>query len=48
EFSDNGVVGDPREGDADRGEELLELASSALAELLEAVAERDASRSGET
>ncbi|SDQ19311.1 creatininase family protein [Natronobacterium texcoconense] len=44
EFSDNGVVGDPRQGDADRGEELLELASAALAKLLEAVAERDVSR----
>lgn len=44
EFTDNGVVGDPAEGDADRGEELLALASAALVELLEAVSERDRSR----
>lgn len=44
EFSDNGVVGDPREGSAERGEELLELAAAALARLLEAIAERDVSR----
>lgn len=44
EFTENGVVGDPGEGDADRGEELLALASAALVELLEAVAERDTAR----
>ncbi len=44
EFTDNGVVGDPTAGDADRGDELLELASAALAALLEAVESRDASR----
>lgn len=44
EFTENGVVGDPGDGDADRGEELLELAADALAALLDAVAERDAER----
>lgn len=36
EFSENGVVGDPADGDADRGAELLELATNALTDLLEA------------
>ncbi|WP_058367449.1 creatininase family protein [Haloparvum sedimenti] len=40
EFTENGVVGDPREGDVERGEELSSLASEALAELAAAVAER--------
>jgi creatinine amidohydrolase len=40
EFSENGVVGDPSEGDADRGAELKELATAALVELLGAVEER--------
>ncbi|OVE85080.1 creatininase family protein [Natronolimnobius baerhuensis] len=44
EFAENGVVGDPAAGDEKRGEELLELAGDALAQLLEAVAERDVSR----
>ncbi|MFC4436422.1 MULTISPECIES: creatininase family protein [Natrialbaceae] len=44
EFTDNGVVGDPTDGDERRGEELLELAAGALGRLLEAVAERDVSR----
>ncbi|NUB90563.1 creatininase family protein [Haloterrigena sp. SYSU A121-1] len=44
EFTENGVVGDPGDGDRQRGEELLELAGDALARLLEAVAERDVSR----
>lgn len=44
EFTDNGVVGDPTDGDERRGEELLELAADALGRLLEAVAERDVSR----
>jgi creatinine amidohydrolase len=44
EFTDNGVVGDPTEGDERRGEELLELAADALVSLLDAVAERDCSR----
>ncbi|MFC6729432.1 creatininase family protein, partial [Natronoarchaeum mannanilyticum] len=44
EFTENGVVGDPGEGDAERGEELLELAADALAALLDAVAERDVER----
>ncbi|MDZ5811580.1 creatininase family protein [Halorubrum sp. AD140] len=41
EFTENGVVGDPREGDAERGEELLNLASDALASLAAAVVERE-------
>ncbi len=44
EFTDNGVVGDPTDGDERRGEELLELAADALKRLFEAVAERDVSR----
>ncbi|NKE34230.1 creatininase family protein [Natronococcus sp. JC468] len=44
EFTDNGVVGDPTDGNERRGEELLELAADALVRLLEAVAERDVSR----
>jgi creatinine amidohydrolase len=39
-FTDSGVVGDPRDGDAALGEELLEESAGALAELLEAVATR--------
>lgn len=42
EFTDNGVVGDPREGDAERGAVLLDRASDALAELAAAVVDRDA------
>ena len=41
EFTENGVVGDPREGDAERGEELLALATEALLALLDAVESRD-------
>jgi len=44
EFTDNGVVGDPREASPDRGEELLDLAGEALVELLDAVADRDRPR----
>ena len=44
EFTENGVVGDPDDGDAARGEELLELAAAALVRLLEAVASRDPER----
>jgi creatinine amidohydrolase len=46
EFTENGVVGDPGAdaGDAERGEELLDLAADALDRLLAAVAERDVSR----
>jgi creatinine amidohydrolase len=43
EFTENGVVGDPAEGDAERGEELLALARDALCDLLAAVADRDRS-----
>ena len=45
EFSENGVVGDPGAGDAELGAELLDAAGSALARLLETVAERDVERS---
>ena len=41
EFTANGVVGDPTEGDAARGAELLELASDALVRLSRAVVDRD-------
>lgn len=41
EFSDNGVVGDPTEGDAELGEEILEEASAQLVSLLERVVERE-------
>jgi creatinine amidohydrolase len=41
EFTENGVVGDPRESSADRGEALADLATEALCDLLDAVAERD-------
>jgi len=44
EFTENGVVGDPTEGDAARGEELLSLATDALCDLLDAVADRDVTR----
>jgi creatinine amidohydrolase len=44
EFSENGVVGDPREGGADVGEQLLDCAATALSDLLVAVRERDVSR----
>ena len=40
EFSENGTVGDPREGSADRGEQLLDEATAALVALLERVASR--------
>ncbi|MFB6135381.1 MAG: creatininase family protein [Halobacteriaceae archaeon] len=40
EFAPNGVVGDPGAASAERGEQLLEAASAALCELLDAVAER--------
>ncbi|CCQ35505.1 creatininase domain protein [Natronomonas moolapensis 8.8.11] len=40
-FTDNGVVGDPRDGDADLGAELLAAAADRLAELLAAVATRE-------
>ncbi|WP_411967870.1 creatininase family protein [Haloferax sp. YSSS75] len=40
EFTDNGVVGDPADGGAARGEELESLAADALATLLDAVEAR--------
>ncbi|MCQ4334148.1 creatininase family protein [Natronomonas sp. F2-12] len=39
-FTDSGAVGDPREGDAELGADLLDAAADALVELLEAVADR--------
>jgi creatinine amidohydrolase len=39
-FTESGVVGDPRDGDAALGEELLEAAIESLATLLEALTER--------
>ncbi|MFB6083543.1 MAG: creatininase family protein [Halorientalis sp.] len=41
EFSENGTVGDPREGDGDLGERLLDEAAAGLSALLERVAERE-------
>ncbi|WP_396610678.1 creatininase family protein [Haloferax sp. S1W] len=40
EFTENGVVGDPAGGDAERGGELASLAADALARLLTAVKEK--------
>ena len=40
EFSENGVVGDPRDGDADTGAAMLATATERLATLLAAVANR--------
>ena len=40
EFTDNGVVGDPADGDAERGRELLDRASDALGEVARAVVDR--------
>jgi creatinine amidohydrolase len=40
EFTDSGAVGDPRNGDAELGEELFEESADALAELLDAVETR--------
>jgi len=40
EFSENGTVGDPGEGSAERGEKLLDEASEALTELLDRLAAR--------
>lgn len=40
EFTDNGVVGDPRNGTPELGEELLDLAATALVDLLDAVEHR--------
>lgn len=39
-FSANGVVGDPREGDADVGEPMLDDAADALVDVLVALADR--------
>ncbi len=41
EFSENGTVGDPREGGPERGARLLDEASAALVELLDRVATRE-------
>lgn len=40
EFTENGVVGDPREGTADLGERMLEEAARALVDLLDALQRR--------
>ncbi|MEZ3116876.1 creatininase family protein [Halobaculum sp. MBLA0147] len=40
-FTENGVVGDPTAGDAERGAELLDLAAASLCEVVRAVAERE-------
>jgi creatinine amidohydrolase len=44
EFTDNGTVGDPTAATREWGEELLDLAAAALADLLATVAERDTTR----
>jgi creatinine amidohydrolase len=44
EFADSGVVGDPGEGDAEMGAELLGESADALADLLDAVATRAVTR----
>ncbi|WP_408960587.1 creatininase family protein [Natrinema sp. 74] len=44
EFTENGVVGDPREASAELGEKLLDAAADALVALLETVADRDLDR----
>lgn len=44
EFSENGVVGDPTEGDAERGADLLDAARDSLVALLDAVVDRDVTR----
>ena len=41
EFTDSGVVGDPRAGSAELGETLLDQAGDALADLVATVAERE-------
>ncbi|MFB6091127.1 MAG: creatininase family protein [Halobellus sp.] len=41
EFTDNGVVGDPRESSADLGAELLDRSADALCDLLDAIRDRD-------
>jgi len=44
EVTENGAVGDPSTATAERGEELVEAAATALAELLGAVADRNLDR----
>ena len=44
EFTENGVVGDPRDGDADLGSELLNTAADSLTELLSVLANREIQR----
>jgi creatinine amidohydrolase len=46
EFTENGVVGDPRDGGPRLGATLLEVAADALVELLDAVAEHPTDMSG--
>jgi len=45
EFSENGTVGDPREGGPERGEQLLDEATAALSALLSRIATRNLSES---
>ena len=44
EFTDNGTVGDPTRATAEWGEDLLTRAATALAAVLDAVADRDTTR----
>ena len=44
DFSENGVVGDPSVGDAALGEQLLEASAAALAEVVDAVSDREIDR----
>jgi creatinine amidohydrolase len=46
EFTENGVVGDPREGTAELGEQMLDEAADALTDLMAAVANRDLDEPG--
>ncbi|MFB6194491.1 MAG: creatininase family protein [Halobaculum sp.] len=41
EFAPNGVVGDPRDGDADRGATLLDEAAEKLVDVVEAMLDRE-------
>ncbi|MFC6824933.1 creatininase family protein [Halopelagius fulvigenes] len=44
EFTENGVVGDPREASVGLGEDLLDVASEILADLLKTISEHDIER----
>ena len=47
EFAPNGVVGDPSDASEHRGEELLEAATAALLEVIEALRDRSSNRSSD-